>query len=188
MLPYVVILLYCLHLQRHNNIEIHVYKYLFDKTTIQTCLYLLSICWFCLWIHVPNYIVNIFKINIHSLLILLRRTNNIEVLFNKRKWSFVIGTIYPTSNNNYVMIDINSSVNKLNQRQMVTYAVQNIKFSCFPPFNNLITMILFALFPNTIRHNFIGKLDPIQITQWWNFKDDSNREAISLYVTYSLKS
>ena len=73
---------------------------LFEKSTIQTCPYLLSIFWFCLWVHVPNGIVNIFKFIIHYLLVFRWIINDIQGLFDQRKCSFVIRIIYPTSNNN----------------------------------------------------------------------------------------
>ena len=104
---------------------------IFDTTTVQTCLYLFSICLFSLWIHVPNGIVNIFKFSIYYLLIFRCRTNNIQILFDQSKCSFVIGIIYPTFDHTYNMIDITISVNQLNHCHMVTDVIQNIIFTCF---------------------------------------------------------
>ena len=142
------------------------YKYInnhFDKTTFQTGLYLFSLCWFFLFIHAPNVIVNIFKLSMHSLLVFRRRTNNIYLLFDQIKSSFVVGIIYPKSSNTYSMIDINRSVNNLNQRYMFTDVIK-IKIHLF-----LFNRIILALFLNTICHNVFRKPDPIQITQWCNF-------------------
>ena len=113
-----------------------IFKYtyinnIFGNTTIQNCLYPFSFCLFTPWIHVHNSTVNIFKFSIHYILVFRRITNNIQGLFDQRKCSFVIGIIYPSSDNTYGMIDIASSVNQLNQLHTVTDGIQNIKFTCF---------------------------------------------------------
>ena len=110
---YIFISLYCLHLQSQKILKYTHINNTFYKTTIQTVLYLLSICWFPLWIHVTNGIVKIFRFGIHYLLI-FRRIKKIQIFFDQKKCSFVIGIIYPTSSNTYRMIDITSSVKNLN--------------------------------------------------------------------------
>ena len=66
------------------------------------------------WIHVPIGIVNIFKFAIHYLVIFIWRKNNIQWFFDQIKCLFVIGIIYKTSSNTYIMIDLICCGNKLN--------------------------------------------------------------------------
>ena len=111
-----LLLLYDYNLSIRKGTLILKYTYInsiFNKTKVQTVLYLLSIFWFSLWIHVTNRRVNIFKCRIHSLLIFRWRKNNIQGLFDQRKFLFVIGIIYPTSSNTFGVIVITSCFNQL---------------------------------------------------------------------------
>ena len=107
-----IIILYFLS-KTLNYLNTHIYI-MFYKTTIQTYLCLFSICWFYLWVHVTNCIVNIFKFIIHSLLIFRWRTNNIPWLFHQIKSYILIGIIYPTCSHFYSMIEITMCINQLN--------------------------------------------------------------------------
>ena len=136
---------------------------LFEKTTIQTCLYLLSFWWFFLWIHVSNGIVNIFKFSIHFIIVFILRINNIRN-------SLIRGSALL-----YLewYIQHPKIITALLTLPEVSISWTNIKLSLMsfkissPPvffsFNHIITKMMISLFPNTICNNFIGKLDPIQI-------------------------
>ena len=144
----------------HTPISINLYQ-LF--TTYSASFYL------DFGVYISDCIVHHFKHSIYVITI-QRIIDKIQWLFFQCKWFLVISIKYTISIYTHWIIYIPSCVHKLDQGNMFTDILNNVKSPIYLPLIDLITNTMLVFISYLDKHNCVGKYYYIRITVWFTYR------------------